>query len=110
MSTDNGPGHQSDLEKAMSPVSRFLGHSLAAALGFTALAVISLIPIGVVHLIEIWGEGKLAGSMRFVEITLLTVDIALFLAVFLLGAVTFLAEVYVETETRIIEIFNRRKR
>ena len=36
-------------------------------------------------------------------------DIVLFLAVFLAGAAVFAAEVYVETESRTIEAFQRRK-
>jgi hypothetical protein len=101
---------RSETEKALAPVARFLGHSFAAAIGFAGLALISLIPIGVIHAIKAWGDAELAGSLRWLELTLLTVDIGLFMTVFVAGAVIFAAEMYVETEARIMAVFHRRKK
>lgn len=110
MSKDNIDAHSGESEKALEPVARFLGHSLAAAVGFVGLALIALIPIGAIHLIKRWGDADLAGSLHWLEVALLTVDIVLFLAVFLAGAAVFAAEIYVETESRIIETLQRRKK
>lgn len=86
-------GHiQQDFVHAASPVTRFLGHSLAVALGFCGLAVISLIPIGVVKLLIRFGVDQLAGTLHGLETLLLVVDIGLFGIVFLSGAAVFLAE------------------
>lgn len=100
---------QAEAKKALSPVGRFLGHSMAAAIGFAGLAAISLIPIVVIHLIESWGDSGLAGSLHWLEVALVTVDIALFMAVFLAGAAVFSAEVYVEAKERIMSILDWRK-
>ena len=102
---ENSAGEAS---KALGLVAQFLGHSLAAALGFAGLAVIALIPIGITQLIKAWGDPGLASSLHWLEITLFAVDIALFLVVFLAGAVIFAVEVYVDTRARIIEILGRR--
>lgn len=86
-------GHiQQDFVHAASPVARFLGHSLAVALGFCGLAVISLIPIGVIKLLIRLGVDQLAGTLHGLETLLLVVDIGLFGIVFLSGAAVFLAE------------------
>jgi hypothetical protein len=54
-------------------------------------------------------QWKSTGSLHWLEVALFTMDMVLFLAVFLAGAAVFAAEVYVETESRIIEAFQRRK-
>lgn len=82
---------------AASPVARFLGHTLAVALGFLGLALISLIPIGAVRLLIWAGMDQLAGSLHLLESLLLTVDILLFGVVFLSGAAIFLAETLAST-------------
>ncbi len=83
---------QDEFVTAASPVSRFLGHSLAVAFGFCGLAIISLIPIGVVKLLIWLGMDQLAGTLHGLETLLLVVDIGLFGVVFLSGAAVFLAE------------------
>ena len=110
MTEASASGVRVEIEKSVSPVARLLGHSTAAALGFVGIALVSLLPVGVVRLIQMLGVADLADWLHLLEVVLLVADIALFLVVFLAGVVVFLAEVYFETEGRIINVLNRRKK
>ena len=59
---------KNEFEGAVLPVARLLGHALAAALGFCALGLISLIPIVVVRLLLWLGFAELAGPLRMLDL------------------------------------------
>jgi hypothetical protein len=98
-----------EFEQPLAAVARFLGHSVAAALGFAGLAAISLLPIAAVRVLNAFGVDDLALRLHALEAMLEIVDLLLFTAVFLAGAIVFLAEVYIDGERRIIEAFKRRR-
>ncbi len=81
-----------EFETSVSPVARLLGHSLAAAMGFCGLALISLIPVGVVRVLIWVGMESLAVPLHTLENLLLAADVALFAVVFLSGVIVFAAE------------------
>lgn len=110
MADESAASLRREIEHSASPVARLLGHSLAAALGFVGIALISLIPVSVVSLLQRVGVGDLAAWLRGLEVVLVIADIGLFVAVFLAGIVVFLAEMYFETEARIIDTLTRRKK
>lgn len=89
----------------LSPVAKLLGHSLASALGFAGLAVISLVPLGVVHLLHAFGLEQLAVELHGLESFLLMLDIVLSGTVFLSGVVVFLAEILAEAKRQIVTAF-----
>ena len=76
---------KNEFEGAVLPVARLLGHALAAALGFCALGLISLIPILVVKLLLWLGFAELARPLRTSEVALLFADIVLFAVVLFAG-------------------------
>lgn len=82
---------------AASPVTRLLGHSLAVALGFCGLAMISLIPIVAIKTLICLGIIQLVEPLHFLETLLLIVDILLFGVVFLSGVAVFVAETLATT-------------
>ncbi|RUP35716.1 MAG: hypothetical protein EKK45_00320 [Curvibacter sp.] len=90
------------------PVSQFLGHSLAAAIGFVGLALISRIPVLILSLIAKWLGMELPPALHVVEELMFWADVILFTVVFASGVVIFLVEMYVETKIRIIEALQRR--
>jgi hypothetical protein len=83
---------KNEFEGAILPVARLLGHALAAALGFCALGLISLIPILIVRLLLWLGFAELAGPLRTLEAALLFADIALFAVVLFAGIAVFAVE------------------
>lgn len=90
---------------SLSPVAKLMGHSLASALGFAGLALVSLVPIGVVHLLHAAGLEQLADKLHGLENFLLTLDIILSGTVFSTGVAVFLTEVLVETKRQVFAIF-----
>jgi hypothetical protein len=98
-----------EIGRALSPVARFLGHSLAAALGFAGLALLSLVPVGVVRGLHALGVADLVMWLHGLETMLFIVDVVLFVAVFLAGAIVFLAETYVDAQARIMVALQRRR-
>jgi hypothetical protein len=53
-----------ELEDAAAPLARLLGHSVAAAVGFCALAAISIIPLEVLRLLSQIGISELVQPLR----------------------------------------------
>ena len=97
---------KNEFEGAVLPVARLLGHALAAALGFCALGLISLIPILVVKL-PLWlGFAELAGPLRTLEIALLFADIVLFAVVLFAGIAVFAVDT-ISAAWRRIEVVSK---
>ena len=71
------------------PVVRFLGHSLAAVLGFCVLGLILTLPILFLHLLTWANFDDLAKELRPFEKGLFYIDLILFSLVFLIGAIEF---------------------
>ena len=92
----------------LEPVSQFLGHSFAAAIGFVGLALVSRIPVLALSLIAKWLGVEAPPALHFVEELMFWADVVLFTVVFASGVVIFLVEVYVETQINIIEALQRR--
>ena len=92
---------KNEFEEAARPVARLLGHSLAAALGFVGIALISLIPISVLKLVLALGVDELASPLRILEVMLLVADMLLFTVVFLTGVVVFAAETLASAKSQI---------
>jgi len=90
--------------QAAAPLARLIGHSLAAAVGFCALAAISLIPIQVVKLLTLLGFSQIARPLRVLEQTLLFADICLFAITFVSGVAVFAAETIDAARRRISKI------
>jgi len=86
---------------AASPVTRLLGHSLAVALGFCGLAIISLVPIGAIKALIWFGIVQLVEPLHALETLLLIVDIVLFAVVFMSGVAVFAAETLAATAKQI---------
>ena len=80
------------IEEVAAPLARLIGHSLAAAVGFCALAVISLIPIQIVKVLSLLGFSQIARPLHVLEQTLLFADVCLFAVNFLSGVSVFAAE------------------
>lgn len=97
----NVSNHIEGVVEELSPFARFLGHSLGSALAFVCIALISLIPVGVVRVMIWLGLGELAGALHLLETMLLVADICLFVLVFGAGAVVFAIEVIVSARKRI---------
>src|SRR5947207_15223543 len=95
---------KNELEEVVLPVARLLGHALAAALGFCALGLISLIPIVVVRLLLWLGFAELAGPLRMLEVVLLFADIALFAVVLFAGIAVFAVETIAAAWRRICKV------
>lgn len=89
------------LEHTLSPISRLLGHSLAAAVGFCGLGFIALLPILTIRLFLWAGFDELAMPLRVLEAGLLFADIFLFAVVFLSGLAVFSVETIVAARRRI---------
>jgi hypothetical protein len=83
---------KNEFEEAALRVARLLGHALAAALGFCALGLISLIPIVVVRILLWLGLAELAGPLHMLEVALLFADIALSAVVLFAGIAVFAVE------------------
>jgi hypothetical protein len=86
---------------AAFPVIRLLGHSLATAIGFCGLALISLIPIGVVKVLIWLGIRQLVELLHALETLLLVIDVGLFGVIFLTGVAVFVVEVLASTKRQI---------
>ena len=95
-----------EFETAVSPVMRLLGHSMATAVGFAGLALISMVPLGVLQLLVHFGWTELAQSMHALESLLFFGDLGLFALVMLRGVVVFLVEVVVATKQDIKKALN----
>lgn len=93
--------HVEAMVEELSPFARFLGHSLGSAIAFVCIALISLIPVGVVRAMIWLGLGELAGALHALETMLLIADILLFVLIFLAGAVVFAVEVITSARKRI---------
>lgn len=87
---------------AASPVARLLGHSLAVALGFCGLAVISMIPVGIIKVLIWLGIESLIEPLHALEKFLLYVDVGLFSLVFSTGVIVFVVEVAASTKRQVI--------
>lgn len=96
---------KSELGAASAPIARLIGHSLASAIGFCELALVSLIPIGAIRLLIFAGLDQLAEPLHSLESLLLLVDIGLFAVVFLSGVVIFAVEMLATTIRRIKEVW-----
>lgn len=68
-----------------APLVRLIGHSLAAAVGFCALAAVLLIPIEVVKLLMLFGFSQVARPLQILGQTLLFADVCLFAVIFVSG-------------------------
>jgi hypothetical protein len=86
---------------AASPMMRLLGHSLATAIGFCGLALISLVPIGVVKMLIWLGIRQLVELLYALETLLLIVDVGLFSVIFLTGVAVFVVETLAATKRQI---------
>lgn len=93
--------HVDAMVEELSPFARFLGHSLGSAIAFVCIALISIIPIGVVRAMVWLGLGELAGVLHTLETLLLVADVSLFVLVFAAGAVVFAVEVITSARKRI---------
>jgi hypothetical protein len=76
------------------PVAYLIGHSLAVGLGFAGLALVSLIPVGVVKALIAIGLTELAETLAWLETVLVVTDVALFLVVFFTGVAVFVVQVF----------------
>ena len=75
------------------PAVRFAGHVLASAVGFTILAVVSLVPIYAVKiLVGFGGTKELVAFFQWVEIGVLYLDAAAYIVTVLIWTVVFLIE------------------
>ena len=54
-----------NIAEVAAPLARLIGHSLAAAVGFCALAAISLIPIQVVKALIVLGFSQITRQFRY---------------------------------------------
>jgi hypothetical protein len=81
-----------ELEDAAAPLARLLGHSVAAAVGFCALAAISIIPLEVLRLLSQIGISELVQPLRVLEQTLLFADVCLFAVIFVSAIAVFAAD------------------
>lgn len=88
-------------EDVVAPLVRLIGHSVAAAAGFCALAAISLIPIEVVKLLALLGLSELARPLQILEEILLFADVCLFAVIFLSAVAVFAAETIGAAKRRI---------
>jgi hypothetical protein len=64
-----------DFEDAAAPLAKLIGHSIAAAAGFCALAVISLLPIEILRLLSLIGITELVQPLQVLEQMLLFADV-----------------------------------
>ncbi len=76
------------------PIARFAGHSLASAVGFVILLVVTLIPIFALRLLAWLGMRELAQvfNWNWLEIGVLYLDIGLYILTVLLWAYVFVIE------------------
>lgn len=72
------------------PLVRFAGHSIATALGFIVLVLVTLAPVYVVKGIAWLGLVELADQLRWLEKGILYLDIFPYLVVLLFGRLSFL--------------------
>ena len=79
----------SEFVQLARPVTRFLGHSLAAALGFCLLGLILLLPIAFLRLLTWLDFDDLAKALKPAESALLYFDLLLFGITFSIGALEF---------------------
>lgn len=79
--------------QALTPLAWLCGHALATALGFCVLVLISLIPIGVLKLLVLFGITSLVGALDVLEKVVFYGDIALFLVVVVAGIIKFIIEI-----------------
>ena len=70
---------------AAAPLARLVGHSLSAAIGFCALAVISVVPIEMLKFPSLIGISERVQPLLILEQTLLFADVCLFAVIFLSG-------------------------
>jgi hypothetical protein len=80
------------IEEIGVPLARLVGHAFAAAVGFFALAAISLIPIEIVKVLALLGFSEISRKLELLEQTLLFADACLFAVIFLSAAAVFAAE------------------
>ena len=73
-----------------SPIARFVGHSLAVALGFAALAVVLFIPVLIVRALVALGDDDLSKLFGSFERVTLYGEIAFFATTLLIGAIELL--------------------
>ena len=92
------------VEEAAAPLARLIGHSLAAAVGFCALAAISLIPIQAVKVLTLLGFSQIARPLHVLEQALLFADVCLFAVNFISGVAVFAAETVDAARRRITRI------
>lgn len=93
-----------DFIKSASPISRLMGHSLASAFGFCGLAIISLIPLGIIRVLIYLGLDILAEPLHTLENLLFVVDMGVFAIVFLTGVLVFTIEIIANTISSIRKI------
>jgi|CABS01.1.fsa_nt_gi predicted membrane channel-forming protein YqfA (hemolysin III family) len=78
------------LRKIGAETGMLVAHSIAAAVGFTGLAIASAIPLLVSHFLIMLGLSQLEEPLHILESVLLSADILLFLVVFLSGVAVYL--------------------
>lgn len=87
--------------KALTPVAKLLGHTLACSVGFVGLALLSLVPVLTVKALVMMGLEGLAEHLHSLETFIFTVDIVLFGVVFLAGVAEFALEVFGDAKRNI---------
>jgi len=83
-------GVKRTVAESAAPIARFVGHSLAVALGFVLLTFILLIPIGVVKALVYFGIRELSAVLELLEVGLLYGEIAFFVLTLIIGAIELL--------------------
>ena len=95
---------QNHVVQALGPVARLVGHSAGAVFGFAAIAILALIPIGIVKLVVYLGAEQLVQPLHILETMMLYADMVLFTLVFFNGLLIFLVESLVYTRREIRRI------
>jgi hypothetical protein len=98
------------MEEIGAPLVRLVGHAFAAAVGFFALAAISLIPIEVVKVLALLGFSEISRPLEILEQTLLFADACLFAVIFLSATASFAAETFAVARRRIRSALREHRR
>lgn len=96
---------QNHVVQSLGPVMRLVGHSAGAVFGFAAIAILALIPIGVVKLVAFLGATQLLEPLHYLEIMMLFADVVLFALVFLNGLLIFLVESFMYTKRELTRLW-----
>jgi len=95
-----------EFEDAAVPLAKLIGHSVAAAVAFCAIAGICLIPLIVLKLLSFLGVSDLDLPLRVLAEILLFADITQFGVVFLSEVAVFAADTVATARRRIRDALN----